>query len=76
MGPQAVVHGDVGLVAADAVEVEVHGAEPRRAVHDLPAVQGVPLEPLPLAPVHGRVAVDDIVVGGQQEAAGAAGRVA
>ena len=76
MGAQAVVHGDVGLVAADAVEVQVHGAEPGRAVHDLPAMQGVALEPLPLAPVHGRVAGDDVVVGRQQETAGAAGRVA
>ena len=76
MGPQAVVHGDVGLVAADAVEVQVHGAEARRAVHNLPAVQGVALQPLPLVPVHGRVMVTDVVVGRQQEAAGAAGRVA
>ena len=35
------------------------------------------LQPLPLVPVHGWVMLgDDVVVGGQQEAAGAAGRVA
>ena len=76
MGAQAVVHGDPGLVAADAVKVEVHHAQPGRAVHDLPAVQGVPLQVLQLAPVHRRVMADDVVMGGQQEAAGATGRVA
>ena len=76
MGPKAVVHGDVGLVAADAVEVQVHHAQPGRAVHDLPAVQGVPLQVLLLILVHGRVAVNNVVVGGQQKTAGAAGRVA
>ena len=76
MGTQAVVHDYVGFVATDAVEVQVHGAEPRRAVYYFPAEQGVVLQPFPPVPVHGRILGDDVVVGGQQEAAGAAGRVA
>ena len=75
LASKAVVHGDVGLAAADAVQVQVYGAEPRRAVHDLPAVQGDTLQTLLLVPVHGRVTVDDVVVGGQQEATSAAGWV-
>ncbi len=58
------------------MEVQVHHAETRRAVHDLPAVQRVALQMVPLLPVHGRVMLHDVVVGGEEEPAGAAGRVA
>ena len=73
---QAVIHFDVGAVAADAVEIQVHHTEPRRAIDNLPAVQRVVAQMLQLLPVHGRVMLDDVVVGGQQEPAGTAGRVA
>ena len=63
------------LVAADAVQVEVHGAEPRRAVDDLPAAQRVVAQALLLVAVE-RIVAGDVVVRGEQEAAGAAGGIA
>ena len=73
---QAVVHGDVRLVPADAVKVQVHDAEPRGTVDDLPAVQGTVLEVGTLVRIHVLVVVNDIVVGREQKPAGAAGGVA
>jgi hypothetical protein len=72
---QAVVHQNRALVPADAVQEEVHGAEARRVVHDLPAAQGVELQ-VPLLLLVELVVAGDVVVSGQEEAPGAAGRVA
>jgi len=63
------------VVAADTVQEEVHHAEPRRVVHDLPAMQRLVLEETLLV----RVQLDvcgDVVVRRQEEATGAASRVA
>ena len=76
MGAQAVIDDDVGLVSADAVEVEVHDAEPGGLCHVVPAKEGAVLKALPLALVHAWIVADDVVVGGQEETAGAAGGVA
>ncbi len=76
MIPQAVVYDYIGLIPADAVKVQVHDAEPGRAVHDLPAVKGAVSQMGQLALVHARMTAHDVVVGRQQEPAGAAGGVA
>ena len=73
---QAVVHGNVRLVPAYAVQVQVHNTHPRRAVDDLPAVQRAVLQVVLLALVHLNIFLLDVVVGGQQESAGAAGGIA
>ena len=52
---QAVVHLDVGAVAADAVEVQVHHTQPCCAVHDFSAARSVVPRKFRLLPVHGRV---------------------
>ena len=74
---QRVVDRDraVGVLGADAVQEEVHGAEPRRGVDDLPAAQR--LERRCLFWSGSSIAwLRDVVVRGEEEAAGAAGRVA
>lgn len=53
----------------------VHGAKPRCGVHQFPAAQGAGIKELFLLPVQ-FVVLGDVVVGRQQEAAGAAGRIA
>jgi hypothetical protein len=45
---------------ADAVQVEVHHAQPGGVVHDLPAVQGLVAQVLPLVAV--QLVVGDVVV--------------
>ena len=71
------VDGAVVAVVADAVQVEVHDAEADDAGDDLAAAQGVVAEVVPLVLVErcGRW-LADVVVGGEEEAAGAAGGVA
>jgi len=73
------VFGDDGQilleVAADAVEQQVHGAEARDAVHQLDAEERAVLELLLLRAVKG-VVLGEVIVGGEQEAAGAAGGIA
>jgi len=62
------------LAGADAVEVQVHGAEPGGIVDDLPALERVFAERLLL--VAGEVVVlCDVVLGGEEEAAGPDGGV-
>ena len=75
---EGVVDADGGgaAVGADAVQVEVHDAQAGGVVDDFPAVQGAVAEVLPLVAVEGVVMLGDVVVGGEQEAAGAAGGVA
>ena len=68
--------GLVGTARSDAVQQQVHGAQACDAVDDLDAVQRVELQEPLLVPVHGGVAVGKRIVRGQQEAAGAAGRIA
>ena len=58
------------------LEQEVHGAEAGHAVHQLDAAKRLQLEPLLLILVQPRIVPDDVVVGGQEESAGAARRVA
>ena len=73
---QAVGHVDGATVqvVADAVQVEIHDAQPRGFVDDLPAVQGLVLQEAHLLPVQ-VVVVEDVVVRGQEEAPRARGRV-
>lgn len=59
----------------NAVQIPIHHAQPSRIGDKSPAVGKVGLEMPFLVLVH-VVVVDDMIVGGQQEAAGAAGRVA
>jgi hypothetical protein len=58
------------------VEDKVHGAQSRDTVRDLVAAERVQSQVLLLAAVHGAVVPHDVLVGRQQEAAGAACRVA
>lgn len=57
------------------MEHQVHGAETRRRMHQLPAAQGFLVQVFLLVPVE-PVVFGYVVVGGQQESAGSAGRVA
>ena len=76
MSASSTVIGAVGILRADAVQEEVHDAEPRRRVDDLPAAQRLVAEGvLPLVGVEHRVA-RDVVVCGEEEAARAAGGIA
>ena len=77
IGGEAVGHADRAgaAVGADAVEVEIHHAEPRRDIHDLPAVQRPVPQVIPLLTIQ-RVVFLEIIVRGQQEAAGADCRIA
>src|SRR5579884_1404076 len=78
VGRQAVGHADgAGLAAgADPMQVQVHHAQAGGVVHELPAMQGVVIDVVLLVAVERAVAAQDVIVGGQKEAAGAAGRVA
>ena len=75
---QRVVDTDraVGVLGADPVQEQVHRAQPRDAVHDLAAAQRLEAQVALLVAVEERVVAGDVVVRGEQEAAGAAGRVA
>lgn len=64
----------VDACAADAVQEQVHRAQAGGVVDDLDAVEGVVAEELLLVAVE-RVVISDVVVSGEQEPAGAAGRV-
>ena len=64
------------LRRTDAVQQHVHAAQPRHAVHQLHAEERAVLEPLLLLAIELVVRDRQIVVSRQQEAAGAAGRVA
>ena len=73
MAGQRIIHADGAAappLSANAVQVEVHHAQPRGVVHDLPAVQRLVVE------VRVLVAVEwccsgDVLVRGDKEAAGA-----
>jgi hypothetical protein len=59
------------------MQEKVHDAQARRGVDDLPAAQGVVAQDALLVGVELVVVrIGDVVVGGEQEAAGAAGGVA
>src|SRR5207253_11117916 len=77
VGGQAVADVDrAGLrVRPDAVQVQVHDAEAGGVVDDLPAAQGVVRDVVELVAVERVVVAEDVVVGGQEEAAGPGGRV-
>jgi hypothetical protein len=64
------------FVAADAVQHHVHRGQARRALHQLPAAQGLFLQVLFLLAREVGVVLGHVVVRGKQKAAGAAGRVA
>lgn len=64
-----------GGAVADAVEEEVHGAEAGDAVHEFDSEQGAALELFLLRFIEARL-FRDVIVRGEQEAAGAAGGVA
>ena len=65
----------VVVVGADAVQEQVHGAQAGDAVDELDAAQRLEAQVLLLVAVE-LVVLAEVVVGGEQEAAGAAGRVA
>ena len=68
---------DRGLVRADAVQIEVHDAEPGGRGHDLPAPHEVLPQMALLVGIQGAsVLADHIFVGGQEETAGPAGGIA
>jgi len=70
---EAVAGGDQRLVAAQAMQIEVHGAQARHVGHDVVAVNRLLVDEfLGFAVEPGLV---QKLVGGQQEAAGAAGRI-
>ena len=79
VGRQAVAHVDWArpAVGANAVQIQVHHAQPGRVVHDLPAVQRPVPQVVPLVAVQRAVVlwVRDVIVRRQQEPARAAGRV-
>ena len=77
-GAQRVVHMDrrVGLGALDAMQQQVHGAQSRREVGDFRAGEGARAQVGCLVGLQGREPVDDGSVRAQEEAAGAAGRIA
>ena len=60
--------------AADAVQEQVHGAQPGHAFHDVRAAQGLFLQERGLAVIQGVVLIDE-VVGGHQEATSATSRI-
>ena len=64
------------VVAADAVQQQVHGAEPGDAVHDLDAAAALRTSGASSGRCRARSAWLMIVMRGQQEAARAAGRIA
>ena len=74
---QGVVHVDGAAVAlmADAVQVEIHDAKAGGVVYNFPAVQGVLTQVQPLVTVE-LVVLADRFIRCQEEAAGAASRVA
>ena len=76
--PQGVVdmHGRVRLGALDAVQQQVHGAQPGGELGDLPAGERPGPQMGGLVGIEGRAALDYRPVGAQEEPAGAAGRVA
>ncbi len=77
VGGERVGHHDgLELLAADAVQQHVHGAQPRRGLHQLPALEGFFLELLALILGHVRIMLHHIVMRCEQKAAGAAGRIA
>jgi hypothetical protein len=57
------------------VQVQVHDAEAGGVVDDLPAAQGVVRDVVELVAVERVVVAEDVVVGGQEKAAGPGGRV-
>jgi len=63
-------------VGPDAAQVHVHHAQARGVVDDLPAAQSRVRHVVELIAVEGAVAPQDVVVGDEQEAAGAGGGVA
>ena len=78
VGPQRVVDVDraVGLGRLDAVQQQVHRAQPGGVVDDLPAGEQPRAEVALLVGVEVGWCRQDVLVGGEEEAAGAAGRVA
>jgi hypothetical protein len=58
------------------VQIEVHHAQAGRVVDDLPAAQRLVVEMLPLVAIQRTVVLGDVVVGRDQEAAGARRRIA
>src|SRR5581483_1914561 len=78
-GAQAIDDVDrrlLGIFIADAVQKHVHDAEPRGAIDDLPALERLVLEKSALFARHAPIMTGNIVMRGQQEAAGAARRIA
>lgn len=75
IGCQGIGNGERQLLAANAVEHQVHGAEARRIVHQLPPAQGLAVQELLLLPVQ-LVVFCHVFVGRKQEASGTTGRVA
>jgi len=75
--PQRVVDGDrtARILGSDAVEEQVHGAQPGGVVDDLPAAERVIAQVVRLVGVEMDIA-REVVVRGEEEPAGAAGGVA
>jgi hypothetical protein len=77
VGRQRVGHLDGhALLGADAVQHQVHRAHARRGLHQLPAAEGAFLEVALLVAGEVGVVLHQVLVRGEQKAAGAAGRVA
>ncbi len=64
------------LLRANAVQHQVHRAHARRALHQLPAAEGAFLQMALLVAGEVGVVVCEVLVRGEQKAAGAAGRIA
>ena len=76
IGGQRIAHHDgLEVLAADAVQQHVHRAQPRRGLHQLPALERLFLERPALVLGEVRVVLHHVVVRREQKAAGAAGRV-
>ncbi len=78
IGSQGIAHcqWQFAVACADAVQHKVHGTKAGRALDQLPAGKGDVLEGVLLLLGHIRIARYDMVMGGQQKATGAAGRIA
>ena len=78
VGPERVVDvdGAVGVGALDAVQQQVHRAQPGGVVDDLPSREQPRAEVARLVGVEVRVVAQDVIERRQEEPAGAAGRVA
>lgn len=76
LGQQGVRRDHRRRVAADPVQVEVHGAQPHHLGHDVVAAEGLAPQPFVDLAVPRRGLGLHVLVGGQQEPTGPTGRVA